>query len=171
MATLSSLAILAALSFPGQAATLCNPVVEPVSSDITLIQTLSRIADEYEFKMTIPESLDQPIRFEQSMTLERLVRHLTRNMNTVLKHTRMDGCATPVLTHLIVLPVGTETGFIEDQPPAQEQIDEYIYIDDMELYVKNVLEGKQQAELERMTPEQREEFRIVKDALTAESGN
>ena len=169
--TLHALVILAALTSPGQAATLCNPVVDPVNSDTTLVRALSRIAEEYEFKLTLPESLDRSIRFNKSMTLERLVKHLTRDMNTVLKHKKVAGCATPVLTHLIVLPVGKESGFSSDQPTAQEQTVDYIYIENMERYVTNVLEGKQQADLEHMTPEQREEFRIVKDTLTTKPGD
>lgn len=121
--TLHALVILAALTSPGRAATLCNPVVDPVNSDTTLVRALSRIAEEYEFKLTLPESLDRSIRFNKSMTLERLVKHLTRDMNTVLKHKKVAGCATPVLTHLIVLPVGKESGFSSDQPTAQEQQD------------------------------------------------
>jgi hypothetical protein len=167
---LHSLLILAALNSPGQAATFCNPVVDPTNSDTTLIRALSRIAEEYEFKLTVPESLDRPISFNNSMTLERLVKHLTKNMNTVLKHKKIDGCATPVLTHLIVLPVGKEGGSDGDPPSMQEQTVDYIYIDNMEEYVTNVLAGKQQADLERMTPEQREEFRIVRDTLTNQTG-
>ena len=169
--TLNSLVILATLTAPGQAATSCNPVVDPTNSDTTLIRALSRIADEYEFKLTVPESLDRPISFNKSMTLERLVKHLTKNMNTVLKHKKVDGCATPVLTHLIVLPVGKESGFSGKQLSVQEQTVDYIYIDDMESYVTNVLEGKQQADLEHMTPEQREEFRIVRDTLTNQAAD
>jgi hypothetical protein len=33
-----------------------------------------------------------------------------------------------------------------------------------------VLEGKQRADLERMTPEQREEFKILRDALATKPG-
>ena len=128
---------------------------------------MSRIAEEYEFQLTLPESLDQPISFKKSMTLERLVKHLTRGMNTVLKHKNVAGCATPVLTHLIVLPVGKESGIVGTQQSAQEQPVEYIYIDDMESYVRSVLEGKQQPRIERMTPEQREEYKMVRDALTS----
>ena len=161
------LVILAVVASPGRAENSCNPVVDPVASDTSLARTLSRVAEEYEFQLTLPESLDQPISFKKSMTLERLVKHLTRGMNTVLKHKNVAGCATPVLTHLIVLPVGKESGIVGTQPPAQEQPVEYIYIDDMESYVRSVLEGKQQPRIERMTPEQREEYKMVRDALTS----
>jgi hypothetical protein len=159
--------ILAVIASPAQAATLCNPVVDPVASDTTLKRALSRIAEEYDFKLSLPESLDRPVRINKSMPLERLVKQLTRDMNTVLKHKKIADCATPVLTQLIVLPVGKETEHIDNQQSAVDQPVEYIYIDNMESYVADVLEGKQKAELESMTPEQREEYRIVREALTA----
>lgn len=157
--------MLAVIASPGQAATFCNPVIDPVASDTTLVRTLSRIAKEYEFNLSLPESLDRPVRFNRSMPLERLVKHLTTDMNTVLKHKKVDGCTSPVLTHLIVLPVGKETEHVNDQQSAQEQTVNYIYIDNMESYVADVLNGNQKAELGRMTPEQREEFRLIRDAL------
>ena len=160
------LGLLAIIASPGRAEIFCNPVVDPLASDTTLVRTLSRIAEEYEFKLSLPESLDHPVGFKKSMTLERLVKHLTRNMNTVLKHKNVAGCASPILTHLIVLPVGKETEHVSNQKLAEEQTLDYIYIDDMESYVTNVLNGSQQVDLQRMTPEQREEFRIVREALT-----
>ena len=163
--TLCFLVMLAVIASPGQAEIFCDPVVDPLASDTTLVRTLSRIAEEYEFKLSLPESLDHPVRFKKRMTLERLVKHLTRDMNTVLKHKKVDGCASPVITHLIVLPVGKETEHVGSQQSAEEQVVDYIYIDNMESYVTNVLNGNQKADLERMTPEQREEFRIVRDAL------
>ncbi|MDH3763285.1 MAG: hypothetical protein OEU50_20110 [Gammaproteobacteria bacterium] len=169
--TLSPLVVgLAVIALPGQAESSCNPVVEPVATDNSLVRTLSRIAEEYEFSLSIPESLDHPVRFKKSMTLDRLVKHLTRDLNTVLKHKKVDDCAIPVLTHLIVLPVGKETGPVHNQQSTREQSVDYIYIDDMESYVANVLNGSQQADLDRLTPEQREEFRIIRDALATNPG-
>lgn len=150
-----------------QAEIFCNPVVDPLASDTTLAGTLSRIADEYEFKLSLPESLDRPVGFKKSMTLERLIKHLTRDLNTVLKHKKATGCASPVLTHLIVLPVGKDTEHVSSIQSAEEQTVDYIYIDNMESYVTNVLNGNQQADLRRMTPEQREEYRIVREALAS----
>lgn len=167
---LCSLVILAVIASPGRAEVLCNPVVDPVASDTSLLRTLSRIAEEYEFKLSFPESLDHPIVFKKSMTLERLVKHLTRDMSTVMQHKKVDDCAKPVLTHLIVLPVGKDTEYVSNQQPAQEQPVDYIYIDNMESYVTRVLEGKQRPDLERMTPEQQEEFKIVRDALATKPG-
>ena len=168
--TLCLLIILTVIASPGRAETYCNPVVDPLASDTTLVRTLSRIAEEYEFKLSLPESLDRPVRFKKSMTLERLVKHLTTNMSTVLKHKKVDGCTSPVITHLIVLPAGKETGHVSNQQSAQEQPVDYIYIDNMESYVTEVLEGKQKAELGRMTPEQREEYKLVRDALATKPG-
>jgi hypothetical protein len=162
--------MLAVITSPGQAEIFCDPVVDPLASDTTLVRTLSRIAEEYEFKLSLPESLDHPVRFKKRMTLERLVKHLTRDMNTVLKHKKVDGCASPVITHLIVLPVGKETEHVGSQQSAEEQVVDYIYIDNMESYVTNVLEGKQKAELGRMTPEEREEYKIVRDAMATNPG-
>lgn len=164
------LIVLAVIASAGQAEIFCDPVVDPLASDTTLVRTLSRIAEQYEFKLSLPESLDHPVRFKKSMTLERLVKHLTKNMNTVLKHKIVDGCASPVITHLIVLPVGKEAGHVSNQPSTQEQSVNYIYIDNMESYVANVLAGKQKAELGRMTPEQREEYNIVRDAMATKPG-
>jgi hypothetical protein len=163
------LGLLAIIASPGRAEIFCNPVVDPLASDTTLVRTLSRIAEEYKFKLSLPESLDHPVGFKKSMTLERLVKHLTRNMNTVLKHKTVAGCASPILTHLIVLPVGQETEHVSSQQLTEEQTLDYIYIDDMESYVTNVLNGSQQVDLRRMTPEQREEFRIVREALTLQA--
>jgi hypothetical protein len=139
--------MLAVFASPLRAGDSCNPVVDPVASDTTLQRTLSRLADEFEFKLSLPESLDRPVNFEQSMALDRLVKHLTRDMNTILKHKKVDGCDKPVLSQLIVLPVGKESGYVGNQQAEQEQPVEYIYIEDMESYVTSVLEGKQQADL------------------------
>jgi hypothetical protein len=162
-----ALIILAITASPGQAEVACNPVVEPTSSDTTLKRTLSRLATEYQFTLSLPEAMDRPIQFDKSMTLERLVKRLTTNTSTVLRHRKVDGCATPALTHLIVLPVGKQGDYRVDQQPEQAPIEGYLYIDDMESFVADVMEGRESVDLDRLTPEQREEFRIVQEAVTA----
>ena len=112
-----------------QAAEFCNPVVTPVSSDTTLVRTLTRVAGKFDFKLSLPLSLDRPVQLKKSMNLDRLVKFLTQDMNTVLKHKKVDTCATPVLTHLIILPVGKETEYASFTQPAQDQSEDLIYID------------------------------------------
>lgn len=165
------LLILAASIIPAQAASSCNPVVAPAGSDTTLARTLTRLAEEYDFKLTLPASLDRPVQFKKSMNLNKLVKKLTSNLNTVLKHKKVESCAKPVLTHIIVLPVGKETDYVSIAQPASNQTEDYVYIENMELYVTNVLSGKQNADLGRMTPEQREEFNFVRKTLQAQRGN
>ena len=162
------LLILVVGSTPAQAENSCNPVVEPASSDTTLVQTLTRLAEEYDFKLTLPLSLDRPVQIKKSMKLNQLVKYLTSNLNTVLKHRKTDSCATPVLTHIIVLPVSRETDYVSIAQPASNLNEDYIYIEDMESYVANVLSGKQNAELDRMTPEQQQEFDLVRQMQEAQ---
>ena len=166
--TFYSLLVLLTGGIPVQAASSCNPVVTPAVSDTTLVRTLTRVAKEYSFKLSLPVSLDRPVQFKKSMNLDRLVKYLTSNLNTVLKHKKVDICATPVLTHIIVLPVGKETEYVNIAQPAPDQSEDYIYIENMELYVTNVLKGKQNAEVGRMTPEQREEFHLTHQVLSAQ---
>ena len=159
------LVILITAGIPVRAASSCNPVVTPTSSDTTLIRTLTRLAKEYDFKLSLPVSLDRPVQLKKSMKLDRLVKYLTSNLNTVLKHKKIDSCATPVLTQIIILPVGKETDYVSIAQPASDQTEDYVYIENMELYVTNVLSGKQNADLGRMTPEQREEFKFIHETL------
>lgn len=163
-----ALVILAATVSPGRAEVSCNPVIDPISTDTTLKRTLSRLAADYGFILSLPEAMDRPIQFDKSMTLERLVKRLTADTSTVLRHKKVDGCATPVLTHLIVLPVGKQSNDRVEQQPEQAQMEDYIYIENMESFVADVLGGRKSVDLARLTPEQREEYRMVRDALTAQ---
>lgn len=163
---------LLAISFRVESEEACNPLITPENSDTTLQSTLSRLADQYDFKLSLPESLDRPVNLRKSMNLDRLIKYLTSDMNTVLKHRKVNNCATPVLTHLIVLPVGKETNNVSVAQTASAEPEDFIYIDDMELYVGNVLNGSQKADVRRMTPEQREDFErvhaIMSEQLAAE---
>jgi len=152
---------LLATSFPVQSEEACNPLITPENSDTTLQNTLSRLADQYNFKLSLPESIDHPVTLRKSRHLDQLVKYLTRDMNTVLKHKKVKDCAKPVLTHLIVLPVGKEGNNATIAQTANVEPEDFIYIDDMELYVGNVLNGSQKADIRRMTPEQREDYEVV----------
>jgi len=153
--------LLLTISFRVESDPPCNPLVTPKSSDTTLQGTLSRLADQYDFKLSMPESLDRPVKFSKSMNLDRLIQYLTSDMSTVLEHKKINNCAKPILTHLIVLPVGKETGNLSINQPASLEAQDFIYIEDMELYVGNVLNGSQKADFQHMTPEQRDEFERV----------
>ena len=152
----------------------CNPVVTPTSSDTTLERTLTRIAEKYDFKLSFPPLLDRPVQLKKSMKLDQLVKFLTLDMNTVLKHKKISSCATAVLTHLIVLPAGKLSGYgsvtqpAPENPPTGDQSEDYIYIDDMELYVSEVLKGTKTADVAHMTPEQREEFNAAYNTLSTQ---
>ena len=157
-----------------EAGDFCNPDVIPASSDTTLERTLTRIAEKYDFKLSFPASLDRPVRLKKSMKLDQLVKFLTLDMNTVLKHKKMSNCATAVLTHLIVLPTGNQDGYAsitqatQDTPSTEDQSEDYIYIDNMEVYVNEVLRGTQIADVAHMTPEQREEFNAAYNTLSSQ---
>ena len=163
-----TLLILLCCSIPVQAENSCNPIVSPVSSDTTLINTLMRLADKYDFKLTVPTDLDRPVQFNKSMNLDRLIEKLTSGLNTVLKHKKFPECENPVLTHIIVLPIGKDSEYLTVNQTDLVQSENYIYIDDMEKYAVEVLQGNQAADEERMTPEQREEFNFVLETLKAQ---
>jgi hypothetical protein len=167
---LYTLVLWASLGLPAQAADFCNPDVDPDASDTTLIQILSRIAEKYEFILSVPVSLDRPVRFNKSMPLDRLIKRLTADMNTVLMHGDVIGCAAPVLMELIILPNGQESDSVTINPSSNEPTVEYVYIDDMDSYVTGVIEGKLQPELERMTPEQRAEYEILHELKIIQKG-
>jgi hypothetical protein len=167
---LLNLVFLAFFALPVQAAEVCNPVVEPDASDTTLIRLLSRLAEKYEFTLSIPESLDRPVRINKRLPLDRLIKRLTVNMNTVVRHTDVDDCASPVLVELVFLRNGLETNSVAASPGSDQATVDYVYIDDMDSYVTGVIEGKAQPDLERMTPEQRVEYEIQYESKIAQKG-
>ncbi|MFT5218237.1 MAG: hypothetical protein ACI9LO_001110 [Planctomycetota bacterium] len=161
---LLQLVSLTVVALPAYAASACNPVIDPVDSDNTLIRILSRLADENEFSLSIPTALDRPVRLSKSMPLDRLIKQLTTEMNTVMIRNVVDGCAAAVLVKLIILPHNQDGESVSFEPVSEEATVEYIYIADMEAYVTSVVEGKEQPDLERMTPEQRVEFEAQREA-------
>jgi hypothetical protein len=168
---LLNLVFLTFFSFPVQATEVCNPVVDLDASDTTLIRLLSRLAEKYEFKLSIHESLDRPVRINKSLPLDRLIKRLTVNMNTVVRHTNADGCTSPVLVDLVVLRSGLETNSVAASPTGDQATVDFVYIDDMDSYVTSVIEGKVQPDLERMTPEQRVEYEIQYESKIAQKGS
>ena len=161
--SLLPLTLLTVAAFPAQAQSACNPVIDPVDSDTTLIRLLSRLAEENEFSLSIPDALDRPVRISKSMPLDRLIKQLTAEMNTVMIRNVIDGCSAAALVKLIILPNNEDGDSVSSEPGYEEATVEYIYIEDMYSYVTSVLEGKEQPDLERMTPEQRVEFETQRE--------
>ena len=146
----------------------CNPVILPLETETTVSKILSELAEKYNFSLSFPRSLDKPVRVDESMGMKQLIKWLTRDMNTVLRHKNVVGCIEPKLTELTVMPVGDETEFIRVAEKTVPQPEEYIYIDNMEHYVTEVLMNGRKAEACKMTPEQKSEFKSVKKRLRSE---
>ena len=151
-----------------QTADRCNPVIEPSQKNVTTGSLLADIAEKYNFTLSFPKSLDQPVEVDDSMTLDQLVKMLTKGMNTVLRHEKIEGCSNLKLSELTVMPAGDETEFINVVQKPTDQPVAYFYIDDMEQYVTEVLMRERKADVMKMTPEQAVEFRMVKKKLRKE---
>jgi hypothetical protein len=146
----------------------CNPVVEPTQRNVTTGSLLADLAEEYNFMLSFPKSLDQPVQVGEKMTLDQLVNMLTKGMNTVLRHEKIEGCSSLKLSEITVMPVGKETEFINvEQKPTGQPL-EYLYIENMEQYVTEVLMRERKANVKKMTPEQAVEFKQVKKRLRKE---
>ncbi|VAW50614.1 hypothetical protein MNBD_GAMMA06-1690 [hydrothermal vent metagenome] len=146
---------------------ICAPVTVPVRSETSIAQLLSGLAEDYNFNLSFPKNLDRSMRMDESMELNQLIKMLTKDMNTVLCHEKIDGCNNMRLTELAVMPVGNKTEFINVERDTAS-VKEYIYIDDMEQYVTDVLMKKNTAKLNEMTPEQAAEFKLLRKRLKEE---
>jgi hypothetical protein len=146
----------------------CNPTVQPTSETAIVSQQLIVLAEKYNFSLTFPKGLDDKVVIEDSMKLDQLIKLLTSGMNTILRHEKMEGCSESRLVELEVIPVGEETEFVSYRPTTKPHTQEYIYIEDMEQYATEVLMRERKADVRAMTPEQRVEFKTVKNRLKAE---
>ncbi len=147
---------------------LCNPVIVPLRNETSIAQLLSGLAQDYNFNLSFPKNLDRPIQVNESMELDRLIKMLTKGMSTVLCHEKIDGCHNMRLTELAVMPVGNKAEFINIERESIAPPKEYVYIDDMEQYVTEVLMQKRKANLDNMTPEQATEFKLLRKKLREE---
>jgi len=145
----------------------CDPLILIQPADSSLKVLLSRLADEYDFQLFFPDSLDRPVKFMQSMPLSLMIKKLTMDMNTVLMHEALDNCGVPKLTFFLALPEAVESDNAISLIHEQVVNEDYIYIENMNLYVSQVLDGSQVAEIHRMTPEQLFEYEQLVDALQA----
>ena len=149
----------------------CDPVVHIGAQARTLQKALTALAEQYDFDLTFPIDADRAVESVDSMTLSQSLKYLTADVNTVLQHKKVEGCARPKLVAMEVLPVGENTEYVYVQPEAEDsqavkpqaQV-EAVFIDNMELYAEEVL--LKQRELDKnLTAEQRREFREVKNEV------
>jgi hypothetical protein len=144
----------------------CNPLVHLAVENASLQETLSGLSRDYSFSLVFPATLEQPVSLEAELPLEQLLKALTTGLSTSLVHGEDSDCGGRRLTRLILYPVGEqgepspESGMAADAvTEAPNRHVDYIYIEDMEQYVEEVLHRKRRPELQRMTPEQRAEYR------------
>lgn len=147
---------------------MCNPTVNQAAAETTVALALTDLAEKYNFTLLFPKNMDRPVHVEAGMKLDQLIKMLTVDMNTILRHEQVDGCSGLRLVELTVIPVGEETEFISVEQKSSSQPLDYIYIDNMEQYVTEVLMREHKADLKYMTPEQRTEFKRVKTRLKKE---
>lgn len=168
---LSSLTSFSAIAVEQQNAIDCDPVVHIGAQARTLQKALTALAEQYDFDLTFPIDADRAVESVDSMTLSQSLKYLTADVNTVLQHKKVEGCARAKLVAMEVLPVGENTEYVYVQPAAevsksvrpQKQV-ETVFIDNMEIYAEEVL-LKQRKRDKNLTPEQRREFRKVKNQV------
>jgi hypothetical protein len=144
----------------------CNPVVHLAVESASLQETLSSLSRDYGFALVFPDSMERPVSLEAELPLEQLLKALTTGLSIALVHGEDRDCGGRRLTRLILYPVG-EQGEPAPEPgmaavagtEVPNRHVDYIYIEDMEQYVEEVLHRKRRPELQRMTPEQRAEYR------------
>ena len=144
----------------------CNPLVRLAVENASLQETLSGLSRDYGFSLVFPASVERPVSLEAELPLEQLLKTLTTGLSTSLVHREDSDCGGRRLTRLVLYPIGEqgepspESGMAADAgTEVPNRHVEYIYIEDMEQYVEEVLHRKRRPELQRMTPEQRAEYR------------
>jgi hypothetical protein len=144
----------------------CNPVVRLAVEQASLQRTLTDLSTDYGFSLVFPAGMEQPVSLQAELPLEQLLKTLTTGLSTSFIHGADAGCGGSRLTRLVVYPFGEQgqpapgsgaatAGKIEEP----ERDPDYIYVEDMELYVEEVLLRKRRPELQRLTPEQRADYR------------
>lgn len=158
----------------------CDPVVDSMPDKNTASQALSTLAERYNFSLTFPKSLDRRVDVEDEMKLSQLIKFLTLDMNTVLRHEKVAGCVEPKLIELIVMSVGEDTEYViveskpvllphkDIQPTLNSSPAEPFNIEDMEQYVTEVLMRERRSNIKNMTVEQKMEFREMREILKVE---
>lgn len=150
----------------------CDPMVRLDVKDTSLAKTLTTLSREYGFEVSFPQGIDRSISVSDQLPLNRLVEKITKGTSVSLVYREVAGCAYPQLARVVVYPQGeqadtrlpAQTAELPAAPAAYTPR-EYIYIDNMEEYVEEVLLKKRRPEVAQMTPEQRAEYRQLKRKL------
>lgn len=144
----------------------CSTVVNISTEQKMLSDALVYLAKENGFTLSFPKSLDRKLAVNESMPLDKMVQYLTRDLNTLLKHGESASCSGKKLTELIVVPAGDDADLISVSASfKQQKTKEYLYIEDMDAYARDVKDGKYKANTHMMTPEQRVAFKHSKRKL------
>ncbi len=149
----------------------CDPIVDLDTASMSLQKTLSLLAKQHQFELSFPVNADQSVESVEGMRLSQALKYLTSDVNTVLRHEKSAGCEMARLVSMEVLPVGEQGEYVHVKPQiqAKPQVQakskvEPVYIDNMELYVEEVL-LKQRKRDKNLSPEQRKEFRLVRNQV------
>lgn len=147
----------------------CNPVVVLDAGSTTLQKALTQLANQHNFKLVFPVSVDKNIESPGEMSLSKMLHYLTADLNAIVQTGDFAGCETKRVTGIEILPVGekTEYVYVEQQPdvvlPKKNSSNkEYIIIDDMNVYAEEVLLKKRKAMRKKMSAEQKESFKTAK---------
>jgi hypothetical protein len=161
---------------PGQTPAPCNPVVHLNVENASLSKTLRELSKTQDFALVFPDSVDRPVTLDADLPLDRLLKRLTNGLSTSWIYADYPACSGDRIKQLVVYPVGQDTplprvhGWREGngRQPVPDQ--GYIYVEDMEQYVREVLNHQHRADLAHLTPEQRADFRRVRKLLHKELG-
>ncbi len=150
------------------AADSCNPDVYMSNKQTTLSEGLTYLAQKNGFKLSFPKSLDRKIVINESMPLDKMIKYLTSDLNTMLSYADSQDCTGKRITELIILPVGEETEFLTVQARSQQEKrlakkqGERIYIEDMDVYYGERKAAGLKPEKFLMTREQVRELKAAK---------
>ena len=146
----------------------CNPEVRINEKQATLSQALVSLAEQNSFHLSFPSSLDRKIAVNEVMQLDKMIKYLTHDLNTLLNYEASEICDEKKLIELVVMPTGKETEFITVRPrPVHEKRlakkqGEGIYIEDMDAYVRDMMATNRKPEKYLMTREQIKELKAAK---------
>jgi len=149
----------------------CNPPVRLDVDNAPLSETLAKLAATHEFALAFPDSVDRAVTLHEELPLDELLARLTSGTSTSYIYADGADCTGHRIVKLVVYPVGEQGEVIRGagsatgraHVPSRDQ--DYIYVEDMDSYVEEVILKKRRPELFRLTPEQRVQFRLSRRRL------